>query len=66
MKNSNIHRWLGAVIALLVFIMPVLLADELSLLANWLFTFTCWLIVIAMGLIKVTPSPHSNTKQKGQ
>ncbi len=66
MKNSNIHRWLGATIALLVFIMPVLLADELSLLTNWLFTFICWLIIIAMSQIKITPAPDNKNKPKDQ
>jgi len=66
MKNFNIHRWLGATIALLVFIMPVLLADELSLLTNWLFTFICWLIIIAMSQIKITPAPDNKNKPKDQ
>lgn len=64
MKSSNTHRWLGATIALVLLIMPVLLADELSLLANWIFTFLCWLIVIAIGVLKIPCSHSNNDKQK--
>ncbi len=66
MKNSNIHRWFGAAIALLLLIMPVLLADELSLLANWLFTFICWFLIIAIGLIKIPSLPRNKAKPKDQ
>jgi len=66
MINSNTLRWFGAAIALLLLIMPVLLTDELSLLANWLFTLICWLLIIVIGLLKI-PSPQSpNDKPKGQ
>jgi len=66
MKNSNTHRWFGAAIALLLLIMPVLLTDELSLLTNWLFTLICWLIIIAMSLIKMPPSLNNKSKPKDQ
>ncbi len=46
MDNKNTLRWLFCFLVLLVFIMPVLLADEFSLLANWLFVFCSWLIII--------------------
>jgi len=65
MKNSNIHRWFGATIALLLLIMPVLLTDELSLLANWLLTLTCWLLIIVIGLLKAPYSNNTDDKPKG-
>ncbi len=66
MMNSNIHRWFGAAIALLLLIMPVLLTDELSLLANWLFTLVCWLLIIAIGLLQVPTSQNGNEKPKSR
>ncbi len=66
MKNSNIHRWFGATIALLLFIMPVLLTDELSLLENWLLTLICWFFIIIIGFFKMPTSQSSNDKPKGQ
>jgi len=66
MRNSNIHRWFGAVVALLLLIMPVLLADELSLFASWLLIYICWLIIIAMGQIKISPSSENKSKPKDQ
>lgn len=65
MRNSHIHRWFGAVIALLLLIMPVLLADEFSLFANWLLLFFCWMIVIVIGLILVPSSRSNNSKAEG-
>jgi hypothetical protein len=66
MNKPHIYRWFAASIALLLLIMPVLLADELSLLTNWLFAYTCWLVIIAIGLIKTPSSRRKNTKSKGQ
>lgn len=66
MMYSNIHRWFGAAIALLLLVMPVLLADELSLLENWLLTFICWLIIIVIGFVKSPYRYRSNDEPKGQ
>jgi len=66
MKNSNIHKWFGATIALLLLIMPVVLTDELSLLANWLFTLICWLFIIVIGSLKIPSAHNTNDKPKGQ
>jgi len=65
MKNSNIYRWFGATIALLLLIMPVLLTDELSLLANWLLTLVCWLIIIIGASLKIPFTHNTNDKPKG-
>jgi len=66
MNDSNIYRWFGAAIALLLLIMPVLLTDELSLLENWLFTLICWLFIIVIGLLKAPSQHNTNDKPKGQ
>ncbi len=49
MDNKNTLRWLFCILALLFFILPVLLDDELSLLENWLFVFFSWFILIALS-----------------
>lgn len=66
MKSSNIYRWFGAAIALLLLMMPVLLTDELSLFANWLLAFICWFIIIVIGLLKIPSEQTPNDKTKGQ
>jgi hypothetical protein len=66
MKNNITYQWFGAIIALLIFIIPVLMADELSLLASWLLIFFCWLFIIAIFAFKATPSTNSTNKQQGQ
>lgn len=38
--------WLAAIIAILGFNLPLVLADELSLMHLWLYTFISWLILI--------------------
>jgi len=47
MEKNTVLRWLLALSSFLIFLMPVLLADELTLLQKWLLIFICWFIVIA-------------------
>jgi hypothetical protein len=47
MEKNTALRWLLAFSSFVIFLMPVLLADELTLLQNWLLIFTCWFIIIA-------------------
>ena len=44
--NRTGLRWLTGLIAFLAFQLPLLLADELSLMAVWLLCFFSWLILI--------------------
>jgi|GEM_PF-6108138 len=59
MANNTTLRWLLAFSAFLVFFMPVLLADELTLFENWLLIFVCWLVVIAISAYKTLRNNHS-------
>ena len=45
-NDRIIARWLAASLYLLLFLLPVLLQDELTLLTNWLLTLCCWLFAI--------------------
>ena len=65
LKKSNIHQWFSAAIAILLITMPVLLADELSLLANWFLAFACWFAIIAISFIKAPKTHHSKPKPQG-
>lgn len=49
MAKNTVLRWLLAFSSFVVFFMPVLLADELTLLENWLLIFSCWFMVIAVS-----------------
>jgi len=49
MAKNSVLRWLLALSSFLVFLMPVLLADELNLLDKWLLIFSCWFIIIAIS-----------------
>lgn len=64
--NSSILRWFSATIALLLLIMPVLLSDELSLLANWIFTLICWFLILIIGQIKLPSVQNTDDKPEGQ
>jgi len=64
MNDSNIQQWFIAAIALLLLIMPVLLADKLSLLASWLFTYVCWLAIIVFALFHSSTKSSDNNKSK--
>ena len=61
MQDSAVLRWLLACLALLTFIMPVLLADELSLQVNWLLLFLSWFLLIfitaVLSRLKKTKTP---------
>lgn len=46
MGDKQTLRWLFAIITLLIFILPILLADELSLLASWLLIFVSWVLIV--------------------
>jgi len=46
MNDRIIARWLAASLCLLLFFLPVLLQDELTLLTNWLLILSSWLLVI--------------------
>jgi len=46
MNDRIIARWLAASLYLLLFLLPVLLQDELTLLTNWLLTLSSWLFVV--------------------
>jgi len=56
MNDRIIARWLAASICLLLFLLPVLLQDELTLLTNWLLILCFWLLVI---LITAYPTIRS-------
>jgi len=46
MNDRIIARWLAASLCLLLFLLPVLLQDELTLLTTWLLILCAWLFVI--------------------
>ena len=52
-------RWLTGLIAFLIFQLPLLFADELSLMAVWSLCFLCWLglilIVVIAGVFRRRP-----------
>lgn len=51
-----------AILAFLAFIMPLVLADEVSLLANWLFIFISWTLVILLSAL--SPAQNENKSAK--
>lgn len=61
MTNNKARLGFLAVLTFIVFIVPLLLADEVSLLTNWLFIFASWFIIIALSAL---PSNHSKSKKK--
>ncbi len=58
MEKNTVLRWLLALSSFLIFLMPVLLADELSLLQKWLLIFICWVIVIAGSAYRAIHNDH--------
>lgn len=65
MEDKNALRWLFGVITFLIFILPILLADELSLFVSWLTIFISWFLVIAIAALK-TKNKNSTTNNKSQ
>ena len=51
-----------AILVFLAFIMPLVLADEVSLLSNWLFIFISWSLVILLSAL--TPAQKDNNTAK--
>jgi hypothetical protein len=67
MKDKNALRWFFASISLFIFILPVFLADELSLLANWLVIFSCTFFIIMCAAARdIKPKPLNNSEQNNK
>ena len=49
-----------AVLTFIAFIVPLLLADEVSLLTNWLFIFISWSLIIFLAALQ-PPSTDNKT-----
>ena len=65
MKDHNVARWLGAIIALLVFMIPVLLTDVLSLMARWMLILFLWLLIIGIGVLETSLTTSADEDYKG-
>ncbi|NRA55494.1 MAG: hypothetical protein HRU23_15235 [Gammaproteobacteria bacterium] len=65
MKDHNVARWLGAIIALLVFMIPVLLTDVLSLMASWMLILFLWLLIIGIGVLETSLTTSADEDYKG-
>lgn len=61
-KNIGRQAFL-AILAFLVFIMPLVLADEVSLFANWLFIFISWSLVILLSALSPTQVDNNTAKK---
>ncbi|WP_019028696.1 hypothetical protein [Colwellia piezophila] len=51
MPTNIVKSGFLAILTFLTFILPLLLADEVSLLANWLFIFISWSLVILLSAL---------------
>ena len=65
MKDHNVARWLGAIIALLVFMIPVLLTDVLSQMASWMLILFLWLLIIGIGVLETSLTTSADEDYKG-
>jgi len=53
MSNKVDKRGFLAILAFLTFIIPLILTDEVSLLANWLFIYSSWSLIILLTALKL-------------
>jgi uncharacterized membrane protein YhaH (DUF805 family) len=60
MSHDIAKRSFLAVLAFLAFIVPLILADEVSLLTNWLFIFISWLLIILLSAL-LSPTKEKTT-----
>ena len=53
-------NWLAALIAIIGFVFPIILADEVSLYVIWLFTFGSWLVLVIWAALYKVSSHKDN------
>jgi len=61
MINDIGKRSFLAVLTFIAFIVPLMLADEVNLLTNWLYIFISWLIIILLCAVNPTKNELSDT-----
>ena len=59
MSDNIARRGFLAVLAFIAFVVPLLLTDEVSLFANWLYIFISWSLIILLSALQ--PSEKDNT-----
>ncbi|KGJ91028.1 hypothetical protein [Colwellia psychrerythraea] len=59
MSDNIARRGFLAVLTFIAFIVPLLLADEVSLFANWLYIFISWSLIILLAALQ--PAEDKNT-----
>ncbi|ALO36407.1 hypothetical protein CMT41_17905 [Colwellia sp. MT41] len=60
--NTGKQAFLAA-LAFLIFIIPLLLADEVSLLTTWLFIFISWSFIILLSALSPSKDDNNTAKQ---
>ena len=63
MTNDLGRQTFLAVLTFLAFIIPLFLVDEVSLLANWLYIFISWALIILLSALSPSKDDNTTTKQ---
>lgn len=69
MSDNIARRGFLAVLTLITFNIPLLLADEVSLFVNWLYIFVSWSLILLLAALlpaeeKDTTVPHTDVAPK--